>query len=108
MLLKNIPPPKLPTPRRDKLPTNATNRNNIGHRFKALEQARHLERFGKRKKERLIADIKLCLPNSLCRIERIFNYKYPAEYIAGFDTILERKKRIGDFYGRNLDPETTR
>ncbi len=42
------------------------------------------------------------------RIERIFNYKYPAEYIAGFDTILERKKRIGDFYGRNLDPETTR
>ncbi|HIV87190.1 MAG TPA: coproporphyrinogen dehydrogenase HemZ [Candidatus Pygmaiobacter gallistercoris] len=39
-------------------------------------------------------------------IERIFNYKYPAEYIAGFDTILERKKRIGDFYGCNLDSET--
>ena len=41
------------------------------------------------------------------RIERIFNYKYPAEYIAGFDTILERKKRIGEFYGRYLDPEAS-
>ena len=40
------------------------------------------------------------------RIERIFNYKYPAEYIAGFDTILERKKRIGEFYGCDLDPKT--
>ena len=40
-------------------------------------------------------------------IERIFNYKYPAEYIAGFDTILDRKKRIGEFYGCDLDPQTT-
>ena len=40
-------------------------------------------------------------------IKRIFNYKYPAEYIAGFDTILERKKGIGEFYGCNLDPKTS-
>lgn len=31
-------------------------------------------------------------------IERIFNYKYPYEYINGFDEILVRKKRIGEFY----------
>ncbi len=31
-------------------------------------------------------------------IERIFNYKYPYEYIDRFDEILSRKKRIGEFY----------
>ncbi|MBQ8028872.1 MAG: coproporphyrinogen dehydrogenase HemZ [Clostridia bacterium] len=31
-------------------------------------------------------------------IERIFNYKYPYEYINGFDEILNRKKRIEQFY----------
>ena len=31
-------------------------------------------------------------------IERIFNYKYPYEYIRDFSEILNRKKRIGDFY----------
>ncbi|MBP3447251.1 MAG: coproporphyrinogen dehydrogenase HemZ [Clostridia bacterium] len=31
-------------------------------------------------------------------IERIFNYKYPYEYISRFDTILERKAKIGEFY----------
>lgn len=31
-------------------------------------------------------------------IERIFNYKYPYEYIERFDTILERKKGINEFY----------
>ncbi len=31
-------------------------------------------------------------------IERIFNYKYPYEYISRFDTLLERKKRIAEFY----------
>ena len=40
-------------------------------------------------------------------LERIFNYKYAAEYISGFDTILQRKRGIGEFYGRYLDPETT-
>ena len=31
-------------------------------------------------------------------IERIYNYKYPYEYIRDFDTLLERKKRIPGFY----------
>ncbi len=33
-------------------------------------------------------------------IERIFNYKYPYEYIERFDTILERKEGICEFYSR--------
>lgn len=32
-------------------------------------------------------------------IERIFNFKYPYEYISRFDTMLERKGRIAEFYG---------
>ena len=35
------------------------------------------------------------------RIERIFNYKYPYEYIGRFDVMLERKNEISDFY-KNL------
>lgn len=31
-------------------------------------------------------------------IERIFNYKYPYEYNSGFDTLVERKNRISEFY----------
>lgn len=31
-------------------------------------------------------------------IERIFNYKYPYEYNTGFDTLVERKNRISEFY----------
>ena len=31
-------------------------------------------------------------------IERIFNYKYPYEYISRFDNLLERKDRIRSFY----------
>ncbi len=31
-------------------------------------------------------------------IERIFNYKYPYEYIERFDTIMERKNGIAEFY----------
>lgn len=31
-------------------------------------------------------------------IERIFNYKYPYEYISGYDKIAERKNGIKDFY----------
>ena len=50
---------------------------------------------------------KLRQPGCGERIERIFNYKYAAEYISGFDTILQRKRGIGEFYGRYLDPETT-
>ena len=32
------------------------------------------------------------------KIERIFNYKYPYEYIDRFDEIIERKKLIEKFY----------
>ncbi len=31
-------------------------------------------------------------------IERIFNYKYPYEYITRFDELMDRKARIGEFY----------
>ena len=40
-------------------------------------------------------------------IQRIFNYKYPADYINGFDTVMDRKKGVSQFYARYLDPETT-
>ena len=48
---------------------------------------------------------KLCQPGG-GRIQRIFNYKYPAEYIAGFDTILKRKEGVSRFYASYLDPQT--
>lgn len=32
-------------------------------------------------------------------IERIYNYKYPYEYLNNFDEVLSRKKGIIDFYG---------
>ena len=34
------------------------------------------------------------------RIERIFNFKYPYEYIEGIDTLIERKNGINEFYGK--------
>ena len=43
------------------------------------------------------AVIKLKAPESK-EIERIFNYKYPYEYISGFDEIIRRKEYIGEFY----------
>ncbi len=33
-------------------------------------------------------------------IKRIFNYKYPYEYISGFNELISRKKEIGEFYGK--------
>ncbi len=35
------------------------------------------------------------------KIERIFNYKFPFEYVGKFDEMLHRKKQIGDFYNAN-------
>ncbi len=32
------------------------------------------------------------------KIERIFNYKFPYEYISGFDGIIEKKRKIYEFY----------
>lgn len=43
------------------------------------------------------AVIKLKAPDSK-EIERIFNYKYPYEYISGFEEILKRKEYISEFY----------
>ena len=43
------------------------------------------------------AVIKLCEPGTH-NVERIFNYKYPYEYISGFDKINERKNGIKSFY----------
>lgn len=40
---------------------------------------------------------KLCRPRTT-NVERIFNYKYPYEYISGFDEITKRKNGIKDFY----------
>lgn len=40
---------------------------------------------------------KLCEP-ATNNVERIFNYKYPYEYISGFDKITERKNGIKSFY----------
>lgn len=33
-------------------------------------------------------------------IKRIFNYKYPYEYISGFDQLMSRKQEIGEFYDK--------
>ena len=41
------------------------------------------------------------------KIQRIFNYKYPSDYINGFDTCLQRKEGVSEFYARYLDPQTT-
>ncbi len=32
------------------------------------------------------------------KLERIFNYKFPYEYISGFSQLMERKKGVTDFY----------
>lgn len=40
---------------------------------------------------------KLCEPGTT-NVERIFNFKYPYEYISGFDKIIERKSGIKRFY----------
>lgn len=42
------------------------------------------------------ASTKLVAPNG--SIKRIFNYKYPYEYIRGFDEMLRRKTKIYEFY----------
>ncbi len=42
---------------------------------------------------------KLCEPGG-SNVERIFNYKYPYEYISGFDVISDRKSGVTEFYLR--------
>lgn len=43
------------------------------------------------------------------QIQRIFNYKYPLEYLQGFDVVRARKQGVDDFYGKffDLDSETS-
>lgn len=41
---------------------------------------------------------KLTLPGS-DELQRIFNYKYPYEYISDFGEMISRKKAVTDFYG---------
>ena len=36
------------------------------------------------------------------RMQRIFNFKYPNEYIQRFDEVLERKKGVAAFYDHDL------
>ena len=38
-------------------------------------------------------------------IQRIFNYKYPQEYVQRFDEILERKKGVTAFYEQSTDTQ---
>ncbi len=39
------------------------------------------------------------------RIERIFNYKFPYEYIERFDSVIERKRKAEEFYDANRGKE---
>ena len=41
------------------------------------------------------------------RMQRIFNFKYPTEYIQRFDEVLERKKGVVVFYDHDLGTETS-
>ena len=34
-------------------------------------------------------------------IERIFNFKYPLEYIKGFENIINRKREVPSFFEKN-------
>lgn len=43
------------------------------------------------------ASTKLCSPDGT-RIKRVYNYKYPYEYISRFETVKERKAQIAAFY----------
>lgn len=42
---------------------------------------------------------KLLSPN-IDKIERIFNYKFPFEYISGFDSLLQKKEGISSFFAQ--------
>lgn len=38
------------------------------------------------------------------KLERIFNFKYPLEYVRDFDAILKKKEGVEAFYGGEMDP----
>lgn len=39
-------------------------------------------------------------------IERVFNYKYPRDYIQNFAILMEKKQKIEEFYGSHMDTQT--
>jgi oxygen-independent coproporphyrinogen-3 oxidase len=41
------------------------------------------------------------------RMQRIFNFKYPTEYIQRFEEVLARKKGVAEFYDHDLGTETS-
>lgn len=41
-------------------------------------------------------------------IKRIYNTKYPADYIRNIDKALDKKKGVAIFYARNVDPQKAR
>ena len=41
------------------------------------------------------------------KLERIFNFKYPLEYVRDFDAILKKKEGAESFYGSEMDSKTT-
>lgn len=43
---------------------------------------------------------KLIRPDSV-KVKRVFNYKYPYEYLDHFDEVLRRKQEIAEFYRKN-------
>lgn len=41
------------------------------------------------------------------RMQRIFNFKYPNEYIQRFSEVLERKKGVAEFYDHDMGTQTS-
>ncbi len=37
------------------------------------------------------------------KIQRVFNFKYPLEYVRDFDAILQKKKEVDEFYAGQMD-----
>ncbi len=38
------------------------------------------------------------------KIQRVFNFKYPLEYVRDFETILKKKREVDEFYAGQMDP----
>lgn len=51
------------------------------------------------------ASIKMIEPETRL-IKRVFNFKYPVDYIGDFQQVLDKKRGVSDFYASYLDTET--
>ena len=69
-------------------------------RLKKLEEVQTILSAGAGGSTKLVAD-------GGKRMQRIFNFKYPTEYIQRFAEVLERKKGVADFYDHDLGPEAS-